>query len=228
VADELSTRPATLSFPEKCRHPLADSSMKNDHSRASRLASLLLLFCLGLSAHLAAAAAPDPANYRLTEATLSRLQALEAELKPAGKNKQSDKQSDKQSGRQPAEAATEPDGEGEEGDEADSADEADTAEDDTVSPAAGSGRGPDGKKDESVEGIAAKVEAHPQIKAALAKQGLTPMDYALAVHAMLHAGMFVMFESAMDPQKAQALLSTYTPAQRENIEVVRRSATMKR
>ena len=206
--------------------------MKNERSRASRLASLLLVFCVGLSAPLAANAAPDPANYRLTEATLSRLRAVEAELKPAGKNKQSDKQADKQSGTQSgtqsAGAAAEPDGEDEEGDEADSADEADAAEDDTASPAAGSGRGPDGKKDESVEGIAAKVEAHPQIKAALAKQGLTPMDYALAMHAMLHAGMFVMFESAMEPQKAQALLSTYTAAQRENIEIVRRSATLKR
>jgi hypothetical protein len=207
-------------LPRKMPPSIGRSSMKNDRSRASRLASLLLMFCLGLSGHLAANAAPDPANYRLTEATLSRLRAVEAELKPAGKNKQSDTQS--------ADAAGEPDGESGEVDEPDSADEADAAEDDTASPAAGSGRGHDGKKDETVEGIAAKVEAHPQIKAALAKQGLTPMDYALAMHATLHAGMFVMFESAMEPQKAQALLSTYTPAQRENIEVLRRSATVKR
>ena len=54
------------------------------------------------------------------------------------------------------------------------------------------------------------------------------MDYALSVHAMLHAGVFLMFEQSMPKEKATELLSGYTDAQRANIELLRQSAILKK
>ena len=49
----------------------------------------------------------------------------------------------------------------------------------------------------------------------------------MSVHAMLHAGMYLMFESSMPKPKATELYNGYTKAQQANIELLRTSATMK-
>ncbi|RZS80601.1 hypothetical protein [Pigmentiphaga kullae] len=70
---------------------------------------------------------------------------------------------------------------------------------------------------ESVEDIARKLEARPQVRAALARQRLTGKEYATAMLAALHAGMYLATERAAGPQ-GQA---SFTPEQRANIEVMR-------
>jgi hypothetical protein len=66
-----------------------------------------------------------------------------------------------------------------------------------------------------------KLEATPGAKAALAKHGFTIPEFALAMAASLHAGMYVMFESAMDKKKAGELFNTYTKEQKANIVLMR-------
>lgn len=82
----------------------------------------------------------------------------------------------------------------------------------------------DDADDETVEAMARRVDRDPRLKAALARQGLSGMDFAMSVHALLHASAYLMFEKNMDKQKAAALLASYTPQQRANIELVRKQA----
>ncbi len=164
---------------------------------------LACLILLGLQ--LPATAAADPAQFRLTEELLRKLKATDEEAKKLAAASRKAKPKKAQ----------------DEDDEADAEDEDadDDADDDRKS----------GKsdKDDSVEGIARKVDADPKLKALLARHGLSSMDYAMSVHAMLHAGMYLMFESSMPKPKATELYSGYTKAQQANIELLRTSATMK-
>jgi hypothetical protein len=164
---------------------------------------LTCLILLGLQ--MPANAAADPAQFRLSEELLRKLKATDEEAKKiaAASRKANPKKAE------------------DEDDEADADDEED--EDD------GNDRksGKSGSKDDSVEGIARKVDADPKLKALLAKHGLSSMDYAMSVHAMLHAGMYLMFESSMPKPKATELYNGYTKAQQANIELLRNSATMK-
>ncbi|MBV7426946.1 MULTISPECIES: hypothetical protein [unclassified Acidovorax] len=70
---------------------------------------------------------------------------------------------------------------------------------------------------ESVEDLARKLDAHPQVRAALARQGLTSREYATATLAALHAGMALAVEKAPGAQPAPG----FTPEQRANVEVMR-------
>lgn len=80
----------------------------------------------------------------------------------------------------------------------------------------------DGKDDpESVEDIARKLDADPRMRAALARQKLSSIDYATATLAALHAGMYLATEPGLVQQKRAAAQASFTPAQRENIEVMR-------
>ena len=85
----------------------------------------------------------------------------------------------------------------------------------------------DDEEDQTVEGMARKMESVPEIKALLARHGVTPMQFALSAHALLHAGMYLAFEEAMDKQKAAELFRGYTRARQANIELVRKSGMMK-
>lgn len=78
------------------------------------------------------------------------------------------------------------------------------------------------KPEESLDDFVRRLERDAQLKALLARHGMTPTDFALATHAMLHAGMYVAFESSMDKKKAAELYKTYTPAQKANIELMRK------
>ncbi|QBE63901.1 hypothetical protein [Pseudoduganella lutea] len=78
-----------------------------------------------------------------------------------------------------------------------------------------------GKDNPTVEDLMRQIDADRTIKAALAKQGLSSRDFALTSFALLHAGFFVMMESAMDKKKAGELMATYTKEQRANIAFVR-------
>ena len=79
----------------------------------------------------------------------------------------------------------------------------------------------DDKDDPTVEEVMRMIDSDKAVKAVLAKHGLTSRDYALTSFAMLHAGFFVMMESAMDKKKAAELMATYTKEQRANIALVR-------
>jgi hypothetical protein len=51
----------------------------------------------------------------------------------------------------------------------------------------------------SVQEIVKAIDAHPKAKAAIAKQGMTSADYALAMHAIFAEGFYyLMFEPSMD------------------------------
>ncbi len=77
----------------------------------------------------------------------------------------------------------------------------------------------------TVEDLVRTIETDKAAGAALARQGLTSRDYALASFAMLHAGFYVMMEDSMDRKKAAELLATFTREQKANIALVR---TMKK
>ena len=70
---------------------------------------------------------------------------------------------------------------------------------------------------QSVDDIARKLDAHPQVRAALARQKLTSREYATAVLAELHAGMLLAMEKAPGAKNTQA----FTPEQLANVEVLR-------
>ena len=161
-----------------------------------------LLACLILiGLQMPATAAADPSQFRLTEELLRKLKATDEEAKKLAAAERKAK---------PGKAQEE--------------DEEDDAEDDDDADDRKSGKS---DKDDSVEGIARKVDADPKLKALLARHGLSSMDYAMSVHAMLHAGMYLMFESSMPKPKATELYNGYTKAQQANIELLRTSATMK-
>lgn len=81
----------------------------------------------------------------------------------------------------------------------------------------GGGDGDEDDDAESVEDLARRLDAHPQVRAALARQGLTSREYATATLAALHAGMALAVEKAPGAQPAPG----FTPEQRANVEVMR-------
>jgi hypothetical protein len=170
---------------------------------------LACLILLGLQ--LPANAAADPAQFRLTEELLRKLKATDEEAKKlaAASRKAKPKRA-----QDSDDAGADTENEEEEEDEEDEED-------------ARAGKSGKSDRDDSVEGIARKVDADPKLKALLARHGISSTDYALSVHAMLHAGMYLMFESSMPKPKATELYSGYTKAQQANIELLRNSAAMK-
>jgi len=70
---------------------------------------------------------------------------------------------------------------------------------------------------ESVEDIARKLDAQPQVRAVLVRHGLTSREYATATLAALHAGMVLAVEKAPGAKLPPDL----TPEQRANIDLLR-------
>lgn len=70
---------------------------------------------------------------------------------------------------------------------------------------------------ESVEGLARRLDAQPEVRAALVRHGLSSQQYVAATLAVLHAGMYLAVEQSAGPQA----LASFTSQQRDNIEVVR-------
>lgn len=172
----------------------------------------LLSFLIALCIVLPAGAALDPTQYRLKPETLRKLEAAHAETKQLAKK---DGKGMKDDASDEQEDDVEEEGEQEEQEEQE---EEEPAKD---------SKGGTAKRDETPEGIARKIDADPRMKALLQKHGLSSMEYAMTVHAMLHAGMFLMFEQSMPREKAKELLDGYTGAQRDNIELLRKSAIVK-
>ena len=141
-------------------------------------------------------AASDPAEFRLTPELLRKMEAIDKE------------------GKQLAQAEEEDDSDedADDAEDGDDADEEDEREDE--------------KEAQTVEALARKVESVPEVKALLARHGVTPMQFALSAHALLHAGMYLAFEESMDKQKAAELYRGYTRAQQANIELMRKSSLM--
>ncbi|GAD23340.1 hypothetical protein [Acidovorax sp. MR-S7] len=75
----------------------------------------------------------------------------------------------------------------------------------------------DGDDAHSVEDIARKLDAHPQVRAALARQNLSSREYATAMLAALQAGILLAMDKAPGAKNTQA----FTPAQLANVEVLR-------
>ncbi|OVZ63696.1 hypothetical protein CDO44_03290 [Pigmentiphaga sp. NML080357] len=69
---------------------------------------------------------------------------------------------------------------------------------------------------ESVEDIARKLDAQPKVRAALARHGLTSLEYATATLAALHAGMYLATGQGADTKA----LASFTPEQRANIKTM--------
>lgn len=81
---------------------------------------------------------------------------------------------------------------------------------------------------ETVEDLVKSVEKDPVVKKALAKQGLSSLEFAKASMAILHAGLYLMGEASMDKAKAAALFAGYTKEQQANINLVRKYAAVKK
>jgi hypothetical protein len=180
--------------------------------------SLSLSLLIGLGLAMPASAALDPAQFRLTPEMLRKLDAAHAEAKRL-------EAAEKKSNPRKAAADDDPEDDDAENDDGSDGDAADEPAADKAN-SANADRG--GRKDETVEGIARKVDADPRLKALLQRHGISSIDYAMSVHAMLHAGMFLMFEESMPKDKARELFNGYTSAQQSNIELVRKSATVKK
>ena len=78
-----------------------------------------------------------------------------------------------------------------------------------------------GKDGASVEEVIATINKRPDAVAALKKHGITPREYALAMFASLHAGMFVAMEPMMDKKKKDEAVAKYTREQQANIALFR-------
>ncbi|MGB9992216.1 hypothetical protein [Pseudoduganella rhizocola] len=74
---------------------------------------------------------------------------------------------------------------------------------------------------ETVADLAREFEKDKVAKAVLAKHGVSSREMASATFALMHAGMYVMFEQSMDKKKAAQLLAGYTKAQQANVALVR-------
>jgi hypothetical protein len=74
---------------------------------------------------------------------------------------------------------------------------------------------------QTVADLARALEKDKYAKAAMAKHGVSSREMASATFAMLHAGMYVMFEQSMDKKKAAQLLAGYTREQQANVALVR-------
>lgn len=73
----------------------------------------------------------------------------------------------------------------------------------------------------TVTDFARALEKDKFAKAAMAKHGVSSREMASATFAVLHAGMYVMFEQSMDKKKAAQLLASYTKEQQANVALVR-------
>lgn len=81
--------------------------------------------------------------------------------------------------------------------------------------------GKDGGK--SAAQLAREFDANPKVKAVLAKHGLSSMDAALSMNAIVTAGIYLMFESSMDKKKAASLYASYPKERQANIELLRKN-----
>lgn len=79
----------------------------------------------------------------------------------------------------------------------------------------------DSDDEQTIESLMKRIERDPATRAALAKHGLSSRDFALTAHAVLHAGMYVAMEQAMDKKKGAALFASYTKEQQANIAFMR-------
>ena len=75
---------------------------------------------------------------------------------------------------------------------------------------------------QSVQELARQLDADPRIRALLARHRVSSIEYASAVYAALHAGMFLAMESLADKASRTSALASFTPEQRANIELLRR------
>ena len=75
---------------------------------------------------------------------------------------------------------------------------------------------------QSVQELARQLDADPRIRALLARHRVSSIEYATAVYAALHAGMFLAMESLADKASRTSALASFTPEQRANIELLRR------
>ena len=90
------------------------------------------------------------------------------------------------------------------------------------SKAAGQNKAQDDVDAQSPAELARELEADPRIRALLAKHRLPSAEYAAAVFALIHAGMFIATESAADKKALAAAMASVTPEQRANIEFLRK------
>lgn len=75
-----------------------------------------------------------------------------------------------------------------------------------------------------IDAFAARIEANPRDRELLNRHGMKPREFAVAALAMVHAAAFLAVEEHIEQAQAAELLAGYTPAQRANIELLRRRA----
>lgn len=72
------------------------------------------------------------------------------------------------------------------------------------------------------------AEAHPGARAILARHGMTSRQYALTVVAVTHAGLYLTVEGLLDKKEAAKRYASFTPQQRANIDLVRKTGTARK
>jgi hypothetical protein len=73
-----------------------------------------------------------------------------------------------------------------------------------------------------VEYFIRSVEAKPQVKAQLAKQGLSAKEFGLSFYALVHGAMYLAMETAVDRKAAAEMMGKFTKEQQANIALLRK------
>ncbi len=90
--------------------------------------------------------------------------------------------------------------------------------------------GAEGKEDDRhrqdgmlpVEYFIRSIEAKPDVKAKLAKQGLAPKEFGLSYYALVHGAMYLAMEPALDKKGAADTMAKFTKEQQANIALLRK------
>lgn len=84
------------------------------------------------------------------------------------------------------------------------------------------------EEDMSLEEIVKMLDSTPGVKPVLQRHGLTSRTYALTTMALFQAGFYLAMEPSMDKKKGAALLASYPPETRANIELLRKNPQLLR
>jgi hypothetical protein len=80
----------------------------------------------------------------------------------------------------------------------------------------------DAKDDLSSDEFARELAKDPRSKAALAKHGVSPRDFALGTYALLHAGLYVAMTPNANARSDAKAMADFTSEQKANIALLRK------
>ena len=73
-----------------------------------------------------------------------------------------------------------------------------------------------------VEYFIRSMEAKPEVKAQLARQGLSAKEFGLSLYAITHGALYLGMETAVDKKAAAEMMGKFTKEQQANIALLRK------